>query len=126
MRTLVIPVGILAAILAVSLWAGQFVDRQTEAWSALLEQADAQARSENWEDAQATVQEVLDRWEKQETFFHTIMEHDALDEAHALLSGTLAACRERDNEDFHILLVQLLCQMDHLRETQAVSIKNIF
>ena len=41
MKACVIPIGLLAAILGFSLWAGRYVEVRTDHWIALLETADA-------------------------------------------------------------------------------------
>ena len=111
MKAFLIPVGLLAVILGFSLWAGRYVELRTEHWSALLENAGSAAQMEDWDSSQ--------------TFFHTIMEHDELDQAEELFAGAFAVCREQDGADFHTMLAQLMNQLKLLAETQSVSIKNI-
>lgn len=125
MKALYIPLGLLAAILAFSLWAGRYVDRRTEETAALLERASEAGLAEDWDAAAQALDEARRAWADQQTFFHTILKHDELDEAETTLAGALAACRERDQEEFHILLAQLASQLEHLAETQAISIQNI-
>ena len=43
MKACVIPIGLLAAILGFSLWAGRYVEVRTDHWIALLETADEAA-----------------------------------------------------------------------------------
>ena len=64
-------------------------------------------------------------WDASQTFFHTIMDHNELDEAENLFAGAFAVCREADGADFHMLLAQLMGQLRLLSETQSVSIKNV-
>lgn len=125
MKALYVPALLLAALLSFSLWTGRYTDRRSEEWIQLLEQSDSAAHAENWALALEHLQTAYNGWEEQETFFHTVLSHDELDEATSLFAGAFAACRERDNEDFHIQLAQLAVQLRLLAETQAVSIKNI-
>lgn len=120
-----IPVGVLAVILGFSLWAGQYVETRTGQWSAMLEQADQAGRQEDWDAAQKRMESVYQEWQDCQTFFHTIMEHDELDEAEDLFAGAFAVCEEEDDADFHQLLAQLRKQLELLAETQQASIKNI-
>ena len=87
--------------------------------------ADEYAQQERWEAAQAQLQLAYDDWCTSQTFFHTIMEHDELDEAESLFATAYAACDERDVPDFHAAMAQLATQLSLLAETQAVSVKNI-
>ena len=125
MKHFYIPAGILALILAASLWAGRYVSLSTERWSALLEQADEAGRREDWPAARERMEGAYQDWQGSQTFFHIIMDHDELDEAEDLFAGAFAVCREADSADFHMLLAQLQSQLRLLAETQCLSVKNV-
>ena len=125
MKAFYIPAGLLVLILGFSLWAGYYVEQRTDYWTALLEEIDATAQSEDWPAAADGLQRAYADWDRSQTFFHTIMEHDELDEAEDLFAGAFAMCREEDDADFHQLLAQLMKQLDLLAETQQTSVKNI-
>lgn len=125
MKAFYIPVGLLAAILAFSLWSGRYVEQRTGHWSALLEEIDGLAAREDWEQAGRKLEDAYADWNASQTFFHTIMDHDELDEAEELFAGAFAVCREEDGADFHTLLSQLRSQLRLLAETQCVSVKNV-
>lgn len=125
MKALYIPTALLAAILAFSLWAGGFIQGRSREWVELLDAADTMAQDENWAGAGARLRQVREGWDRTDAFFHTVLDHRELDEARSLLAGTTAACREQDDEDFHILLAQLKVHLQLMAETQAVSVKNI-
>ena len=125
MKPLILSLAALAAILAFSLWSGYYVAGRTETWSTQLSVADEYAQQERWEDAEAQLQLAYDDWCTSQTFFHTILEHDELDEAESLFATAYAACDEQDVPDFHAAMAQLATQLSLLAETQAVSVKNI-
>lgn len=125
MKAFYIPTGILVIILGFSLWTGHYVDQRTDHWVTLLEQVDDTGRREDWTSAQNSLDEVYRDWNSCQTFFHTIMEHDTLDETELLFQGAIAVCEERDDADFHLMLAQLMAQLQHMAETQSSSIKNI-
>ena len=83
------------------------------------------AMEEDWSQAEKRLLEAYDDWDSSQGFFHTIMNHSDLDEAESLFAGAKAVCSQQDDADFHLLLAQLMEQMDLLAETQSVSIKNI-
>ena len=125
MKPLAVSLAVLAAILAFSLWTGCYVRGRTEAWSDQLASADKLAQQERWEEAEAGLQRAYADWDAIQTFLHTLMEHDALDEAEALFATAFAACDEQDGPDFHAAIAQLNTQLHLLAETQAISVKNI-
>ena len=96
MKAFLIPVGLLAVILGFSLWAGRYVELRTEHWSALLENAGSAAQMEDWDSAGEQLEKIYADWDSSQTFFHTIMEHDELDQAEELFAGAFAVCREQD------------------------------
>lgn len=125
MKALTIPAALLALILGFSLWTGRYVELRTDHWSALLEQTGSAARREDWPAAREQLGQTYRDWQSSQPFFHTIMEHDQLDEAEVLFQGAIAVCEERDAADFHLLLAQLISQLRSLAETQSISIQNI-
>ena len=124
-KPLVISLAALAAILTFSLWSGHYVAGRTETWSSQLADADASARQERWADTLDQLHLAYADWGESQTFFHTIMEHEELDEAESLFAAAFAACDAQDAPDFHAAIAQLSSQLSLLAETQAVSIKNI-
>ena len=62
MKAFYIPAGLLALILAFSLWTGHYVRQRTNHWIALLEHTDTAAMEENWSEAEARLRTVYDRY----------------------------------------------------------------
>ena len=125
MKALYLPLLLLGAMLAFALWTGHFVQQRTDHWIAMLELADHMAVEERWEDAEDQIQRSYRDWRESQTFFHTILEHEELDDAEGLFAAAFAACDQRDVPDFHTTLAQLYTQLRLLAETQQVSIKNV-
>ena len=125
MKAFYIPAGLLAVILGFSLWTCRYVEQRTSHWSALLEEIDGLARQEEWGQAEERLKAAYADWDASQTFFHTIMDHNELDEAENLFAGAFAVCREADGADLHMLLAQLMGQLRLLSETQSVSIKTV-
>lgn len=124
MKALYLPLALLGAMLVFALWTGHYVQQQTDRWIAMLELSDRLAAEEQWEDAEDQIQRSYQDWKRSQTFFHTILEHQELDEAESLFAAAFAACDQRDVPDFHTTLAQLYSQLRLLSETQQVSIKN--
>ena len=125
MKVLVLPLTAMAAILIFSLWAGGYVQQQTESWEQLLEQAAQAASEEDWSKAESLLSQTQKSWERRKTFLHTIIEHSELNEAESLFAAADIACRQQDAQEFISQVIVLSVQLRLLAETQAVSIKNI-
>ena len=126
MKPLCLSLGAMALILAFSLWTGWYVHLQTDGWRELLEQAAAAAEAEDWPAAEARFTRAREGWEKRQTIFHTVIEHDELNEAQSLFAAAGEACAQRDGREFTAQLTLLQVRLGLLAETQAISIKNIF
>ena len=125
MRALYIPTALLLVILALSLWVGHYTHTQTQQWVALLEEAGNLAQQEHWHAAKDILDRAHRNWDRSRTFYHTIIQHDALDEAEFFFTGAAAACSEEDAAEFQILLAQLITELQLLAETQQLSVQNI-
>ncbi len=126
MKVLYLSLGAMALILAYSLWAGFYVQDQTDKWSLLLEQAAQAAETENWAQAESLLIQARRGWEHSQTYFHTIIEHSELNEVQILFAAAAEECTQQDTREFSAQIVLLRVQLQLLAETQSVSIKNIF
>ena len=125
MKALYIPLAILTGALLLSLWAGRCTREETDSCTRLLSQAELLARQGNWDRARQQLQAAHRLWESSQTAFHTIMDHQDLEEAESLFMGLIASCREQDADDFYRQSAQLQVQLQHLAETQALSLQNV-
>lgn len=126
MKAFYLPAGVLALILAFSLWAGRFLEVRTEHWSGLLSEVSQAAEAEDWSRAGDALQRAYEDWDGDQTFLHTILEHDTLDDAEQLFSAAMAACQQEDSGEVLLQIAQLTGRLKQIAETQGVSIKNIF
>lgn len=125
MRALYIPLAVLAAILAFSLWTGQYVQQSTDVWTAALAESGEAARAEDWSAAAERLEGAYRGWGGSQGFFPIIMDHAELDEVESLFAGALAVCQEQDEPDFHTLIAQLSAGLEMLAETQRFSLRNV-
>lgn len=126
MKSLIIPAAMLVGIASFCLWCGTYTTDRTEEWRAALEETDNAAWREDWQAADLRLRQVYESWQEEQTFLHTVMAHDELEEAESLFVGAFAVCREADGPDFHTMMAQLMAVLEHLKESQTVSIRNIF
>ena len=99
---------------------------RTEHWTALLAGVSQAAEAEDWSGASRALRQAYEDWDGDQTFLHTILEHDALDEAEQLFAAAMAACRQEDGEEALIQIAQLTVCLEQIAETQGISIRNIF
>ncbi len=125
MKALTIPTLILVLLFTLSLGSAAAVKAQTEACLRPLSSLDELAQVENWHMTTEHLQQSYQIWQQNQFFFHTIMEHQELDETESLFASAFAACKEEDEPDFHMTLAQLKISLQHLSEKQQISLGNI-
>lgn len=125
MKAFVVPTVLLISILLGSMWTGISIRQDAQQWVGEL---DALTEAQAWGDWAAVEERILtlyQEWNQRKTVLHTIIKHQDLAETEKLFEGAVAACREKDSVELHILLKQLETQILFIAETQQADVKNI-
>lgn len=125
MRKIYAPVLALALILAFSLWCAHYTEKETQQWTELLEGSIEASSREDWQTVESRLSAAHSAWEKSQTLYHIIMDHDELESAESLFAVAAVACEEQDAVAYRLLADALISQLRVLSEYQAVSIKNV-
>ena len=64
-------------------------------------------------------------WQAHEAYLHVVIEHDEIDEAEALFTEVSQYARQHDSDKYCTSAERLCTQLNHLEESQQLSIKNI-
>ena len=121
MKSFVIPVAVLTALLALSLWNGRWLTARCEDWTAQLDAIDDCAAEDSWEAAAEQLEALYGDWQQVQTWLHITTEHDVLGEAETLFCRAAVLAEEEDSVEFraHIAdlaaALQLLCEMEQVR-----------
>ena len=113
-KPLVRPVCILLAIFIFALWNSYHIQKNTAHWSETLQQAVSYVQSENCED-----------WNHAQTYFHIVLEHDAIDDADAMFRRAFAFAETQDTQELQAELADLIDQLNLLAEMERLSLKNV-
>ena len=125
MKSFVIPAAVLAALLALSLWNGQWLTARCESWTAALTAIDNCAEEDAWETAEAQLDTLYENWQQVQTWLHITMEHEALNEAEALFCRAAVLAEEEDSVEFRAHIAELTSALQVLREMQQVRLENV-
>lgn len=120
-----IPTALLAALLLAVLANAAAAERCAEEWCKTLEALDGAAREENWSGAEEQLAALRESWKAHTTWFHIISQHDALNEAEALLARAESHVRARDGAEVCACAAELRAQMRVLSEMQQLTLENI-
>ena len=124
-RTLLPPILVLAALLAVSLWNIHHMDAETDRWRAQLQEADRLALSGEWAEALDALWESYDDWSLSQTYLHIVSHHDAVDDAEAMYRRAIAFAEMEEVTEFHAELSDLRDQLRLIAEMEALNIRNV-
>nr|WP_326186101.1 DUF4363 family protein [uncultured Oscillibacter sp.] len=120
-----LPIAVLAAILAFALWNSRAMTVNTDRWRAQLSQSDALAQAGDWPGAMAALSDSYADWSARQTYLHIVSEHDAVDDAEAMYHRALAFAATRETSEFRAELSDLRDQLRLLAEMERFSIGNI-
>ena len=125
-RSYLLPLGVLAGLLAFSLWSGATMQTHTALWRDQLRQADALAQAEDWPGATELLVESYHDWQARQTRLHILFKHDAVDSAETMYGRAIAFAAAREPGEFRAELANLDAQLALLAETERLSFENIF
>ena len=124
-RALLPPLGMLAILLAFSLWTGGTIRTDTLRWRQQLQQADVLAQQEDWPAAAAHLADSYRDWSHQQKKLHILLRHDAIDNAEAMYLRAMAFAATREPNEFRAELAGLCSQLRLLAELEQFSLKNV-
>lgn len=125
MKPFFLASSLLALALVFCLWNSEAVSEKTRRLETLVSSAEIRAGNGDWAGAGGDVSSAYDYWLGQQTYFHIVMEHDALDSAESLFCRLLATGDAQDEAEFCADASELASQLRLLRELEEISIKNI-
>lgn len=126
MKRLWVGVGVLAALLAVSLWVMGRADARQRRICSRLEQAKAAALREDWESVKRLTKESCDLWEKSWDGWSAISDHTELDEIDAGFARLEIYCRDGHATDYAAESAALARQVEALGEGHRLNLRNLF
>lgn len=124
-RFFYIPAALLLGLLAASLVNAAAAERCVAQWCGALETIELAAQSADWDDALAQLDDLRESWDARAAYFHIILQHDALNDAEALLARAKNAVLMRDEGALRDCLAELSARLHVLSETQEISLQNI-
>jgi hypothetical protein len=120
-----IPLGILAVILAFSIWNNVKIQKDTARWSEQLQQAVQLIPSENWDAIDHILNNSYNDWHRRQTYLHIVLEHDTIDDADAMYRRAFAFVKAQDPKELQAELADLQDQLGLLVEMEKISLENI-
>ena len=124
-KSYLLPLGILAGLLAFALWSSAVMENHTSRWRGQLQHSDALAQSDDWPGATKALVEGYQDWCEHQTWLHILSKHDTVDNAETMYCRAIAFAAARDPGEFRAELANLDAQLALLAETEHLSLKNV-
>lgn len=120
-----LPLAVLAALFALSLWNAHILSERSGRLLAALDDAERYARAGQWAQAAETMEIAAQDWHTRRTYLHVVSRHDASNGAESLYRRCILCARAGDELDFLTELETLREQIEALADMERLSIGNI-
>ena len=126
MKPLWIPIALLGAVLAFSLFSGARIADAARAWDELLAQSQQEAAAGNWDAARETLETCHQRWLQDQFWLRVTAHHQGLDSAEELFRRAAALAGDKSCTDFMAETEALRSQIRTMAETEQLRLGNVF
>lgn len=123
---ILLPSVLLLAMFLASLWSGRYLTGEVTQWNAQLQQVDALAAKEYWDDAEELLHQCHSSWTNRQLFLHVMLQHDALDAAEAMYQRAMTFAENRNLPEFAAEIADLSHQLQLLATQEQLQLGNIF
>ena len=125
MKPLLISFLILASLFIAGSMNYRTITHLSDSINAQLTLSAEAAQEEQWEEADAALQRANEIWKEHDAYLHIMVTHEELDTAEEILFEVRQYAQRRDCENYCSSAQRLCMQMDHLKDTQRISLQNI-
>ena len=126
MKPLWIPIALLGAVLAFSLFSGARIADAARAWDELLAQSQQEAAAGDWDAARGTLEMCHQRWLQDQFWLRVTAHHQGLDSAEELFRRAAALAGDESCTDFMAETEALRSQIRTMAETEQLRLGNVF
>ena len=119
------PLLVLLLLFTASMANAHYVARSVEDWCSGLELSLSAAEAGDWTQTRAALQSVYASWNEKQTYFHIMIDHDALNAAESLFAVSRRFAAAEESAEFCANTADLFTQLALLREMEEISIRNI-
>lgn len=125
MKRLWIAVGLLAVLLSGTLLNAYYSQILSDQLTDRLGQAQALARTSQWDQAQSITRQAYQDWQNHHTYLHTFMRHTDTDRILQAFHSVLQYLELQEMDQYASANAELITQIDLLSEMEQVSLVNV-
>ncbi len=102
-----------------------FLENTVNSFSQDITNATREADKENLESAMQLTDNIVDKWQEEQAFISTFINHDRLEEIGQSIISMKTNLKKGQIEDFFVESEVAKLQLNHLRDTESPTIQNI-
>lgn len=120
-----LAVGLLAGMVALSLWHVSALGELTTDLEERLSRAEALAESGDWERAAEVTKEASEQWENRAFYLHVTLDHKTADDIAVGFAETLEFLAWRETGEYSAANARLMEQLKLLGEVERPNLENL-
>ena len=125
MKYTLISILLLAFLLCFCLWSAGYVSSAVSDTEGFLIEAMELERQGDQQACLTAIRRASANWDRYQTWFGTVLRHDAVDDVKAEFSRLEAYAVSQDTDDFRSNCAALLSTLEHIREMEWPYLYNI-
>lgn len=125
MKRLWISVAILLTMLGATLGNSWYLNGLIFQFNQKLTSAHQLAARDNWASARQITEQVTDRWQKHDFYFHIMLPHRDIDNVHLTFQEMEEYLELEEADQYNAASAKLITQLDLLAEMEQLNLKNI-
>lgn len=116
---------ILGSLFTAGLLNAQTVSRLSDSIETQLSYSQAYAKDGQWGDVGDALYNVSRLWQERKTYLHVTLDHSELETTEALMAEARQHAAQENTDQYCTCAERLAVQLEHLKDSQRISIKNV-
>ncbi|WP_251444951.1 DUF4363 family protein [Vermiculatibacterium agrestimuris] len=125
MKRIWIALAILLAVLCATLYHSVYLSHFTQDLSSLLEAAETEAESGDWDKAAALTQTAQDKWAQRECYLHITLRHDVTDNIYTDFREVWEFLHCQESGEYSAANARLIAGLELLSEAERLTLQNV-
>lgn len=125
MRTLVILILILAALLGFSTWGYYHIENSARSLTRHIDKSEQAVAAGDWSTALREVSSMSSRWKKTKSVWTVFVDHEEMDKIDMTMARVRQVLKTKDRTESRAGLAELNLLIRHIPEKEGLSLHNI-
>ena len=125
MKRLWLSVLLLLVMLGGTLGNSRYINALISDFEEKLTTARALSDDDNWESARALTQQVMEHWQRHDTYLHIMLPHRDIDDIHLTFQEVEEYLKLEETDQYNAANAKLIAQLALLAEMEQLNLKNI-